>query len=321
MFSNKFKVSCALCLALSFATTFAYCAEVVDKIVAIVNDDIITQSEVEESTLSFIADYKLRYGQEEAQNRLDEAKNDALNRLIEEKLILQEAKRRDIKIEDAEVDKRINEVKARFGSDDTFNKALSESGITVDKLRDKYRDQLMMKELINGIVFHNIQISPTQVAAYYYGHKNEFAQPETIKFRIILLKYKPGQEKQIVKSFAQELLKRINSGEDFAALAKEYSEGPNAEDGGEMDFVSKGEMAKEIDEALFNLQEGSVSAVIETTAGCNIVKAEKKLKGSEISLADATPLIRQRLYGREAELILREFIGNLRKEAYIEVKK
>ncbi len=321
MFSNKLKISCALCLALFFIVTFAYSAEVVDKIVAIVNDEVITQSEVEESTLSFIADYKLRYGQEEARNRLDEAKNDALNRLIEEKLILQEAKRRNIKISDAEVEKRINEVKVRFGSDEVFNKALAESGITVGKLRDKYRDQLMMKELINGIVFHNIQVTPTQVAAYYYGHKNEFAQPETVKFRIILLRYKPEQDKAKVKSFAEELLKRINAGEDFAALAKEYSEGPNAEDGGEMDFVSKGEMAEEIDEILFTLKEGEVSPVIESAAGCNIVKVEKTVKGEDMSLAEATPLIRQRLYGREAELVLRNFIGNLRKEAYIEIKK
>lgn len=299
---------------------YGYSAEVVDKIVAIVNDEVITQSELEESMLSFVADYQFRYGPEEAQDRLSEAKSDALNRLVEEKLILQEAKRREIRVDEASVDERVQETKSKFASEEEFKQILSESGLTIEKLGNRYKEQLMMRTLINGIVYHNIQITPTQVSAYYHGLKNEFTQPARAKFRIIVLKFKPEKEKYVVSSQAAELLDRIRSGEDFGIIAQRYSEGPNAVDGGDMGFVSKGEMVKEIDEVVFSLKEGEVSEVIETSLGCNIIKVEKKLPESELSLAEATPMIRERLFGREAELLLREFIDNLKKEAYIDVR-
>jgi len=112
-----------LLVVLSILSAYSAIAngEVVDKIVAVVNDEVITQSDVDESTLSFIADYRQRYGDEEAQKRIDEAKNDALNRLIEEKLILQEAKKRNVQIDEAEVEKRFQDAKKRFASEEEYN--------------------------------------------------------------------------------------------------------------------------------------------------------------------------------------------------------
>ena len=316
----NFSIKLLIFFIIITVTTYSYGAEVVDKIVAVVNDEVITQSEVEESTLSFIADYQLRYGPEEAESKLDDARNDALNRLIEEKLILQEAKRRNIQVSDAEIDERLQQVKSKFASGEEFEKAISESGLTIEKLKDKYRVQLMMATLVNGIIYHNIQISPTQIATYYYGHKSEFIQPGKVKFRILLLKFKPEQEKTTIKSHAEELLQRIRFGEDFGALAKQYSEGPNAVDGGDMGFVTRGETIKEIDEVIFSLEEDQVSEAIETQVGYNIVKVEEKVPEYEFSLAEATPMIRKRLYEREAELTLREFIDNLKEEAYVDIK-
>ncbi|MFH0732736.1 MAG: peptidylprolyl isomerase [Candidatus Omnitrophota bacterium] len=297
-----------------------YCAQTVDKIVAIVNDEIITQSELDEFTAAFIADYNLRYGSEMTQDKLDTAKNDALNRLIEEKLIMQEANKRNIQVDEADIEDAVKSVKTKFESEEEFDKAISASGLTIDKLRAKYKNQLMIRELVNGIVSHNINVSPTQIAAYYYGHKNEFVQPASVKFSIIVLKFKPDQEKDTVRVFARELLDRINSGEDFSGLATKYSEGPKADDGGDMGFVSKGTMMKEIDDAIFSLKNNEVSDVIETSAGCNIVKVAEKMQELEFSLKDATARIRERLYEREAELMLREFVDKLKKDAYLEIK-
>ncbi len=316
----NFSIKLLIFFIIITAAIYSYGAEIVDKIVAVVNDEVITQSEVEESTLSFIADYQLRYGREKAKNKLDDARSDALNRLIEEKLILQEAKRRNIEVSDAQVEERLQQVKSKFASEKEFEKAISESELTVEKLKDKYRNQLMMSTLVNGIIYHNIQISPTQIAAYYYGHKREFVQPAKAKFQIILLKFRPEQEKAAIRSLAQEILRRIRSGEDFGMLAKQYSEGPNAVDGGDMGFVTRGETIKEIDEAIFSLGVGQASEIIETQAGCNIVKVKDRIPEYEFSLAEATPMIKKRLYEREAELTLREFIDKLKEEAYIDIK-
>lgn len=316
----KFRTIPIFIFIIIYVTGYSYGAEVVDKIIAVVNDEVITQSEFEESMLSFIADYQLRYGLEEAEDRLNEAKSDALNRLIEERLILQEAKRRNMQVDKAEVDERLQQVRSKFDSEEKFKKTLSRSGLTIRKLKDKYREQIMMRVLVNGIISHNVKITPTQIAAYYYGHKSEFIQPEKVKFRIIILKFMSEEEKIKVRSFAEKLLDRIRSGEDFGILAKQYSEGPNAEDGGDMGFISRAEMIKEIDEAIFSLRENEISEIIETSLGYNIVKVEKIISSSELSLAEATSLISERLFGRDAELVFREFIDNLKKEAYIDIK-
>lgn len=319
--SKTIKILIYLIFAIFCTASYGYATEkVVNKIVAIVNDEIITQSEVEESMLAFVKDYQVRYGEEETENRLSEAKSDALNRLIEEKLILQEAKKRNIKINEVDVEQRLEEVKKRFPSEEEFDKAISESGISIEKLRIKYRDQLMMKTLVSGIVANGIRITPTQIAAYYYGHKDEFTKAQKVKFRIILLRFRERQDKAVVRTFAEEILKKINSGEDFATLAKQYSEGPNAQEGGEMDFVTKGSMAKEIDDAIFSLKENEVSGIIDTSLGCNIVRVEKIQPPSELLLEEATPTIREMIFEREAELILREFMDNLKKDAYIQIK-
>ena len=299
---------------------YGYAAEVVDKIVAIVDDEIITQSEVEESLASFIADYKIRYGEEETRQRLEEAKGDALNRLIEEKLILQQAKKRGIQVNESEVNVRLQQVRDKFNSEEEFLMLLSESGLTITKLKDKYRAQLMMKTMINGIIQYNIAVSPTEIASYYHGHKDEFMQPEKVNFRIILLKFKPEKSKIVTASQAKDILKKIRSGEDFATLASEYSQGPNAANGGSMGFLSRGDMVKEIDEALFSLAEGEVSEAIETSLGYNIVKVEKRIPKSELSFEEAAPLVRERLFEREAELVFREFIDKLKENAYVDIK-
>ena len=298
-----------------------HAADLVDRIVAVVNDEVITQSELEESMLPFVADYKIRYGEEELQEKIDEARADALNRLIEEKLILQEARRRGIIIDEEEVEERLEDVKARFKTEDNFKSALEESGISLSKLRQRYGEQIMMKTMVSGLINARVHVSPTEVAAYYYAHPEDFTIPETVRFKVLLLKPVPSRNMQQTESLALKLLDRVRSGEDFDALVKQYSKGPNVDKGGDMGYMPAEAIVLEVREEIAKLEPGEISGLVMTSAGYNIIKLiDRKTTGTQ-ELSQVQDLIRERLFQREAELTLREFVNQLKEDAYIEIQE
>lgn len=313
------KIISWLALAIFWARTFLYAADVVDRIVAVVNDDIITQSELEESMLPFIADYRLRYGEEEFMDKVDEARQDALNRLIEEKLILQEAKRRKITVDEQEIEERLEHVKSRFNSEEEFRQMLEDSGITMAKLKQRYEEQIMMRKLVNGLVNARVHISPTQIASYYYAHGEDFSTPKMVRFKVLLLKPLPDRNIEQTEELALQVLDRIRAGEDFDMLVEQYSQGPNINEGGDMGYMPEGSIIKEIENAISQLEPGRISGLIKTDTSFNIVKLTDRKEAGVKSLTEVTDAIRSRLFQREAELTLREFVNALKKDAYIKI--
>ncbi len=316
MFKNKLIYTVIL---LILTTSISYGAEMIDKIVAVVNDDIITLSELEESMQPFIADYKIRYGEEELEYRLDEARKDALNRLVEEKLIIQEAKIRDVKVEDAEIEVRVDRVKKRFKTEEEFYYAIKQSGVTLPRLREKYKEQIMMRKLISSLINARVAVSPTQIAAHYYGNIADFTVPESIRFKVLLVKILDTRPKEETRAIAVEALDTIRAGGDFDMVVTKYSEGPNIEQGGDMGYMPKGGILKELDNALFELNINETSELIETEVAFYIVKVVDKKEAGTRTLVEATDLIKERLFQRESELTLREFVDKLKEDAYIKI--
>jgi parvulin-like peptidyl-prolyl isomerase len=308
-------------VVISNMTAVSYSAEVVDRIVAVVNDEVITQSEVEESVIPFVADYRIRYGEEElSDKKMQEAREDALNRLIEEKLILQEAKKRNIKVEEADIEERIAEVKKRFSSEEEFNRAIEASGITIAKLREKYKEQIMMRDLISGLINSKVNITPTQIAAYYYAHIKSFSMPKMYRFKVLLLKPTEERTPQQTEELAMQVLDRIRSGEDFDMLVKQCSQGPHIDKGGDMGYMAEGSIIKEIEIELARLEPGETSSVIKTSSGFNIVKLIDEKEAGTKPPEEVNEIVRIRLFQREAELTLREFVNKLKEDAYIKIQ-
>lgn len=315
-----FKVILRIAVAVFFTEASVYAADVVDRIAAVVNDDIITQSELEESMLPFIADYRLRYGEEKLMDKVDEARQDALNRLIEEKLILQEAERRKITVDEQEIEERLKQVKSRFDSEEEFRQMLEDSGITMAKLKQRYKEQIMMRKLVNGLVNARVNISPTQIAAYYYAHQADFSTPKMARFKVLLLKPLPDRNIEQTEKLSLQLLDRIRAGEDFDMLIKQYSQGPNINEGGEMGYMPEGSIIKEIENVISQMEPGEISGLIKTATGFNIVKLTDRKEAGVKGLIEVTEVIRSRLFQREAELTLREFVDGLKKDAYIKIQ-
>jgi peptidyl-prolyl cis-trans isomerase SurA len=310
----------SFCLCFNHVNHTADAASVIDKISAVVNEDIITESELQESMLPFIADYRLRYGEKAMDQKMHEARQDALNRLIEERLIFQEAKKRKVVVEDSEVEERIDDVKKRFNSDEEFYKAINASGVTLARLKKKYEEQIMMRKLVNAIISSRVSISPTQVTAYYYGNIKDFSTPDTVRFKVLLIK--PSEEETLngARRVAESVLKRINEGEDFDMLVREFSQGPNTDTGGDMGYMPAGSTIPEIENAVSGLSADEVSGIIETESGFYIVKVVDKKQAGVVPIGEVSDLIKERLFQRESELTLREFVAKLKEDAYIKIK-
>lgn len=297
----------------------ACAASLIDKIAAVVNEDIITESELKESMLPFIADYRLRYGEEGLEQKMDEARQDALNRLIEEKLIFQEAKKRKVMVDDFEIQERLEDVKQRFDSDEEFYKAISASGVTIARLKKKYEEQIMMRKLVNGIIASRVSISPTQVTAYYYGNIKDFSMPDMVRFKVLLVKPLDQETLYSARKLAEDILKRIGQGEDFDMLANQFSQGPNTDKGGDMGYMPAGSTIPEIEDAISQLNPGEISNIIETGSGFYIVMVLDKKQAGTVPIIEVSDIIKERLFQRESELTLREFVGKLKEDAYIKI--
>ena len=308
-----------LCVSFRLTAQRAYAASLVDKIAAVVNEDIITESELQESMLPFIADYRVRYGEEGLNQKMHEARQDALNRLIEEKLIFQEAKKRQVMAEDLEIQERLKDVKKRFNSDEEFYNAIGASGVTLARLKKKYEEQIMMRKLVNGIIASRVSISPTQVTAYYYGNIKDFSMPDMVRFKVFLIKPSDQEALYGARKLAEDILKRIGGGEDFDMLVKQFSQGPNTDKGGDMGYMSAGSTIPEIENAISQLSPGEISNIIETKSGFYIVMVVDKKQAGTVPIIEVSDIIKERLFQRESELTLREFVGKLKEDAYIKI--
>ncbi len=309
-----------LCAVAYVKPATLYAAQVVDRIVAVVNEDVITQSELQESMLPFIADYKVRYEEKELEGKMDEVRQDALNRLIEEKLIFQEAVKREIAVEDSEIESRLEVVKKRFNSEEEFYQAIKDSGVTMARLKEKYKEQIMMRNLVKGLINTNVNISPTQITAYYNGNIKDFSVPKMARFKVLLVKPLPDSNMDETEKIVLQILDRIKDGQDFDILVKQFSQGPNVDKGGDMGYMPAGGIIKELDDQIKLLNAGETSGIIKTSTGFYIIKVVDKKEAGTLPIGDVKDMIRDRLYQRESELTLREFIGNLKEDAYIKIK-
>ena len=304
----------------SFLSLAAF-AEVVDKIVVVVNNEIITQREIDIMQMPIYAQYRSMYKGEELIRKLEDAREKILKQLIEDRLILSEAKRQNINVEQKEVDAKIDELKKKVGSEKDLEGMLGEENLTLKELSERYKEKIMIRKLIDQKVGAKIIITPLEVKNYYNSNANDFLQPEEIKLRTILIKPKegPGGDAKALE-LIRDILKRLKEGCDFEGLAKEYSDGQGGSDGGLMGYVKKGDLLPQIENIVYNLQEGQTSGIIQSPLGYHIFKVEEKRARRARELPEMRQEIEEFLYREKANERLKGWIDSLAKSAYIEFK-
>ncbi len=343
--TEKILLFIAICVALagSFTPQRAWAK---DEIVAIVNDKVITQSDLEKFLGPVYAQYQQMYKGEELRTKLNDARQKGVERIVEEQLIQQEmdktiakstsedSKMSDkekqyykkvadhlTKIKSAEIEEIINEVKTRFDSNEEFEKALKDQNVTIADLKEKYRKQLMLKRFVDMEVTSRVNVPPQEVNEYYATHAKEIMFPEGVKIRHIFIAITKERDRRASKLLAQTVYEKLKKHEDFAALATQYSNAPNAQDGGEMGVIYKGQFGKEFDKEIFSLKAGELSDIVADGTGYHIFLLEERVAPRMPDIKEVYAKIRNDLFQKKIAAQYEEWISDLKKNAYVWVKE
>lgn len=300
-------------------------AAMADKIVAVVNEEPVTQSEVDDILAALYFTLQKDYAGDELMERLEEARVKAVSQIIEDLLIYQEAEKKGVKITDEEIDELANRFKQQFASPAEMEEALAARGLTLKRLRQSYRKQIAIQKLHAYEVRSKIVISPSDVEAYYESHKDKFTEKGHWLLSCITLRKRPedvekGLASEEKKKLIEDLLKRIRAGEDFRELARRHSEDSYANAGGEMHAVMYGSLLPEVEAVISRLHVGEISDVIETESSYHIFRLDGVVKSKVMPLNEVRDAITDELYRGEMDKRYRHWMEELKKNSYISIK-
>ncbi|MBI3316085.1 MAG: peptidylprolyl isomerase [Candidatus Omnitrophica bacterium] len=294
-------------------------AEVLERILAVVNDEIVTERDLQILLAPVAAQYRTLHTGKELEDKLAAARRDFLNKVIEDKLILSEAKRKKVIVKDEEVDEMITEIRNKFPAKETFLNAIESQGLTEKKLWNRFYDQLMTQKLVNYEVRSRVFVSPGEIAEYYKTHGQDFAQGDRARLQQILVRIGSRSEED-AKAFAETLVSRIRGGASFEELAKSYSEGAEAKEGGEMGWVEKGQLLGEIDQKVFEQDAGQVTEPVKTSLGYHVFKVVERQRFSVKPLTEVKDQIQDLIFKKKMRERLESWVASLRKNAYISIR-
>jgi len=324
----KWAVLFSVLFLLSFAepglTKETEIPEVVDRIVAKVNDEIILLSELNEALESYAGKVNNYSSSDERRQELTfKLREDVLNQLVEKKLSEQQIKELGIRIEDGEIDNAIEKIKeSNFFTDETLRKMLAEKGMTLDHYRGKIKEQILRAKLIDYKVKSNIIVTKEDVESYYNDHHKEYSGTSQYHLRNIIMKTPAFSEgKQQVLERMKTILLRLKQGEAFANLAMTYSESPIAENGGDIGLFKLDDLVKNIRDSVEKINPGEFTEIIDTDLGYQIFYLEEIVTTEGITLEKATPSIEEKLYKQELENKFKAWISDLKEEAHIQLIK
>ncbi len=299
-------------------------AEVLDRIVAVVNDDIIRLAELNKAVAPLEEQIRSKgLAPEKAQEEIFKLRQEMLNSLIDDKLADQEIKTAGIVVDEQEIDKAIEQVKkANYYSDEELRSALTASGISMSDYRKEIKKQMQRNQLVNQKIKSQIIITESDVTAYYNAHPETYASQKKYKIRNIMMSVDPGMDataKQAVRAKMEKVDQELSAGAPFEKMARAHSEAVNAADGGKLGLFAPDELAENIRAAVVPLKPGAFSPIVETDQGFQIFYVEdiQESKGKELSsVADD---IRQKLYEDAVNKKFQSWIKTLREDAHIKI--
>jgi len=298
-------------------------ARVVEKIVAVVGNDIILQSEVEERAAPMMADIAAISNPAQRAARASAMRRQILERMVDEQLLVQEAADLKVSISSEEVDRSIEQIKKDYNIDDAqLREELQKQGMTLAAYRQNTKREILKYRIINIAVGSKVSVSDADVQGYYERHMQ--AANIQVHASHIFLSIPEGADAaaaQEREKQAKTLLTRAQSGEDFSRLAREYSEDPATRaEGGDLGWFGKDILPKPIEELVFSMKVDEVRGPVRADRGFHVIKLLGRRAQDPKPLAEVRDQIRGQLRQREMERQTKNFLSELRKKTLVELR-
>jgi parvulin-like peptidyl-prolyl isomerase len=314
------RINCCYVLLLLILTTSMLIPEVsygriVDRVLATVGGEAIT-----------LADYQ-KFVRTAGESGINETvEQDMLKKMIEERIIIQEAKRKGVEVSDAEVDRTIAEVKQQYSlSPDDLEKVLREEGTTLAAYRTTTRESIMIARLIDGDVDAKVFVGDQEIDEYYRAHQKEFvSSPETVEVKAIFLRLREGAsltELTDLKLKSLRVAALLQEGEYFDRLLYEYSDEPLKSNEGMLGQFTKGSLVPLLDSVAFTLQEGGTSGPVWVSEGAYILQLVRRNSEQYKTLSEVKEEIRHRLYIQKREKIFNDWTNTLWEKSFVTINQ
>jgi len=243
-------------------------------------------------------------------------KMEAINNLIDGYLLLQQAKRRNYKIDDQIVHNQFRQLQNKYDSKNEFKKELEEFSITPDKILQHMRNRVIIKKFIDENFKNQINIETEVLLNYYEKYKENFKTPEEAHlFHCLISKDEPNAKEKVKKIKA-----KLEGGSDFCEIVKQYSICPSNKNSGDLGYVKRGRFIDELEEVVFSLRPGNYAGPIETEFGYHFVKVVDKKSGSIPKFNEIKDSLKRHLERITSEIELLKFVRKCRQEADIDIK-
>ncbi|MCM2285831.1 MAG: SurA N-terminal domain-containing protein [Desulfobacula sp.] len=287
-------------------------AETLDRIVAIVDSDIITLGQLMKETEPYKKNMESSgYSDEKKKALTDELNRKLLGSLIDQSLTQQEAKKYNIEISEMEIDGAIENVRRiKSLSREDLEKAIGQEGLTYKEYRETIRKQILQARLINFAVKSKVVITEAEIKRHYEANIEKYAVNRKYHLKNILMNDKAKMD---------EIKIRLDNKEDFSALAKQYSMAPNASDGGNLGVFDLGSFSAGIKDSIALLKKGEHTEVIRTTQGFQIFYAQDVEQGSTKTFEQARDEIHEALYQEQVKAKFDTWLESLKKKAHIKI--
>jgi peptidyl-prolyl cis-trans isomerase C len=272
---------------------------------------------------SAVKDAEARAGRTVPAAERDAVYRGLLDRVILFRLLASEAKVRGVTVTPQEITDRIAQIKQQFPSEAEFQKELTKRHTTMAQLQDEQRRDLLNAKTIEAEVAPRIAVTEQELDTFYKANPDQFKEQEAVRASHILFgvaKDAAPAAKQATRTEAEGVLKRVKAGEDFAALAKQYSKDPgSAAVGGDLNYFPKGQMVPAFDAAAFALKTGEISSLVETEFGFHIIKLTDRRAGRTIPLAEVKPRLEDFLKQRKQRELVEQYLLSLKAKYRVEV--
>lgn len=315
-------------------------AAVVDKIIAVVNDDVVTLGEFNAAFDPVLKNIEANYKGPDKGALINQYREAILKRLVDNLLIEQEAKKlgKNIAIKDEEIMEVVRDMIAKKNSNmEEFKNNLVSEGTSFESLKKEIKSQLLRVKLLRWEIKSKVMVSDEEIGAFYDKNRQDYEGKEAVRLKLIFLAFPAKIEGKTktsikadlkadikarakIKAEAEELRRRALAGEQFEVLAAKYSQGPGAAQGGDIGFVEKGTIIAAVDSVAFKLEMGQVSEVIESNLGFHIIKAVDKKGAGLKPITVVREEIKTKIEDEKLEKKYEEWITSIRTKSFIEIK-